>query len=34
MLVRPARNADTFEVQEDDEISLPVFRVSGRPYDK
>ena len=28
---RPARNADTFEVQEDDEYSLSVFRVSGRP---
>lgn len=29
---RPARNADTFEVQEDDGVTLSVFRVSGRPY--
>ena len=28
---RPSRNADTFEIQEDDDVSLSVFRVSGRP---
>ena len=28
---RPARNADTYEVQEDDEVTLSIFRISGRP---
>ena len=28
---RPSRNADTFEVQEDDDVSISIFRVSGRP---
>ena len=28
---RPARNANTFTVQEDDSITLSIFRVTGRP---
>ena len=28
---RPARNADTYEVQKDDEVTLSIFRISGRP---
>lgn len=31
---RPSRNADTFEVQEDDDDAISVFRVSGRPMGK